>query len=302
MALFEDFDSFVTNGFSSADFTTLTDLPHCEQNLSIALREAPHSGHERHTLSEPTGKPQLLQKFASSGNSVAHFIQLIILISKINASIIAWISKKYIIFFMKKIPGPSKKRLFTLARLLSQQKKEKITSVELSSLTGWGEATIRRDISLLELHNGVSNGYDVKILHDAICAGLQIDSDQNEKHRCCIVGLGKLGEALLESSVFKGSSFELVAGFDTNFNKIEIMKTEIPLFATLDLEKKIRSLKIEYAVLAVPDEKAQFMADRLVACGIKGIVNYTNTVLSVPKEVRVEHVNTAVILAGMCAC
>jgi len=182
------------------------------------------------------------------------------------------------------------------------KKKEKITSVELSSLTGWGEATIRRDISLLELHNGVSNGYDVKILHDAICASLQIDSDQKEKHRCCIVGLGKLGEALLESSVFKGSSFELVAGFDTNFNKIEIMKTEIPLFATLDLEKKIRSLKIEYAVLAVPDEKAQFMADRLVACGIKGIVNYTNTVLSVPKEVRVEHVNTAVILAGMCAC
>lgn len=203
---------------------------------------------------------------------------------------------------MKKIPGPSKKRLFTLARLLSQQKKEKITSVELSSLTGWGEATIRRDISLLELHNGVSNGYDVKILHDAICASLQIDSDKNEKHRCCIVGLGKLGEALLESSVFKGSSFELVAGFDTNFNKIEIMKTEIPLFATLDLEKKIRSLKIEYAILAVPDEKAQFMADRLVACGIKGIVNYTNTVLSVPKIVRVEHVNTAVILAGMCAC
>lgn len=203
---------------------------------------------------------------------------------------------------MKKIPGPSKKRLFTLARLLSQQKKEKITSVELSALTGWGEATIRRDISLLELHNGVSNGYDVKILHDAICSGLQINSDQAEKHPCCIVGLGKLGEALLESSVFKGSSFELVAGFDTNFNKIEIMKTEIPLFATLDLEKKIRSLKIEYAVLAVPDEKAQFMADRLIACGIRGIVNYTNTVLSVPKEVRVEHVNTAVILTGMCAC
>ena len=203
---------------------------------------------------------------------------------------------------MKKIPAPSKKRLLTLARLLSQQEKEKITSVELSTLTGWGEATIRRDISLLELHNGVSNGYDVKILHDSICEILQLSSMNNDKHRCCIVGLGKLGEALLESSVFKGSNFELVAGFDTNFNKIEIMKSDIPLFATLDLEKKIRSLEIEYAVLSVPDEKAQFMADRLVACGIKGIVNYTNSVLSVPKEVRVEHVNTVVVLTGMCAC
>ena len=200
---------------------------------------------------------------------------------------------------MKKIPAPSKKRLVLLARLLAQQTKEKITSVELSALTGWGEATIRRDISLLELHNGVSNGYDVRVLREAISKILQISTDENKKHRCCIVGLGKLGEALLESSVFAGSSFELVAGFDTNFNKIEIMKSEIPLFATLDLEQKIRSLKIEYAVLAVPDEKAQFMADRLVSYGIKGIVNYTNIVLSLPKEIRVENVNTVAILSEM---
>ncbi|WP_296329309.1 redox-sensing transcriptional repressor Rex [uncultured Treponema sp.] len=200
---------------------------------------------------------------------------------------------------MKKMPNPSKKRLVILARILSQQGKKKVTSVDLSALTGWSEATIRRDISILELHQGASNGYDAGLLREAICAALDINLADSEKHRCCIVGLGKLGEALLESSVFKGSDFELVAGFDTNFNKIEIMKSEIPLFATLDLERKIRSLKIEYAILAVPDEKAQFMADRLVSYGIKGIVNYTNIVLSLPKEIRVEHVNTVAVLTTM---
>ena len=199
------------------------------------------------------------------------------------------------------MPNPSKKRLVILARILSQQGKKKVTSVDLSALTGWSEATIRRDISILELHQGASNGYDAGLLREAICTTLDINSADSEKHRCCIVGLGKLGEALLESSVFKGSDFELVAGFDTNFNKIEIMKSEIPLFATLDLERKIRSLKIEYAILAVPDEKAQFMADRLVSYGVKGIVNYTNVVLTVPKDVRVEHVNTVVVLTGMVA-
>lgn len=223
------------------------------------------------------------------------------LASKNIASIIARIKKKYIIIFMKKIPAPSKKRLLTLARLLSQQEKQKVTSVELSALTGWGEATIRRDISLLELHNGVSNGYDVKILHDSICEILKVSASDNEKHRCCIVGLGKLGEALLESSAFKGSSFELAAGFDTNFNKIEIMKSSVPLFPTLDLEKKIRSLGIEFALLAVPDEKAQFMADRLTACGIKGIVNYTNVVLSLPKDIKIQNVNTVIVLTEMLA-
>lgn len=202
---------------------------------------------------------------------------------------------------MKNMPNPSKKRLVILAGILSQMEQKKVTSVELSSLTGWSEATIRRDISILELHNGVSNGYEVKILHDAICAALNIKESADQKHRCCIVGLGKLGEALLESSAFKGSNFELVAGFDSNVNKIEIMKASVPLFPTLDLERKIRSLKIEYAVLAVPDEKARFMADRLVSYGVKGIVNYTNVVLTLPKEVKVEHVNTVVVLTGMVA-
>lgn len=202
---------------------------------------------------------------------------------------------------MKKIPAPSKKRLITLAQLLSQQNKAKITSTELSALTGWTEATIRRDISLLELHNGVSNGYDTKILQKAICDLYQISSGLTEKHRCCIVGLGKLGEALLEDSNFEGSAFELVAGFDTNLNKIEIMKSNIPLFATLDLERKIRSLKIEYAILSVPDNKAQFMTDRLVSYGIKGIVNYTHTVISVPKGIQVAHINTIITLSGMIA-
>lgn len=202
---------------------------------------------------------------------------------------------------MKKISPPSRKRLLILEKILSQSAKKRITSVELSDLTGWGEATIRRDISNLELHKGVSNGYEVSVLGETIRKTFQIEGADSEKHRCCIVGLGKLGEALLESSVFEGSPFELVAGFDTNVNKIEIMKSSVPLFATLDLESKIRSLKIEYAVLAVPDEKAQFMADRLVSYGVKGIVNYTNIILHLSKNVLVENVNTAFILTGMIA-
>ncbi len=202
---------------------------------------------------------------------------------------------------MKKIPAPSKKRLVSLTRILSQQKKSRITSSELSALTGWGEATIRRDISLLEIYNGVSNGYDTVKLKESICSALKISVPDEEKHHCCIIGLGKLGAALLESAVFDGSSFELVAGFDTNVNKIEIMKSSIPLFPTLDLEKKIRSLRIEYALLAVPDDKAQYMAERLVSYGIKGIVNYTNTVLSLPQKIPVQHVNTAMILTEMIA-
>ena len=202
---------------------------------------------------------------------------------------------------MRKIPAPSKKRLIVLSRLLLQQKKEKITSSEISELTGWGEASIRRDISLLELHNGVSNGYDVEILRNAICDFLKIDSKNEKKHRGCIVGLGKIGEALLESSVFKESDFEIVAGFDTNFNKIEMMKSEIPLYTTLDLEQKIHFYEIEFAILAVPDEKAQFISERLASSGIKGILNYTSTFLSLPPKISVKNMNVISALTELVA-
>ena len=199
---------------------------------------------------------------------------------------------------MKKIPEPSKKRLILLAKILAQLDQEKITSVALERITGWKEATIRRDISLLELHSGVSNGYETKKLQESICDFLKIEKDE-KKHRCCIVGLGKLGEAFLDSSIFDRSNFELVAGFDTNFNKIEMMKSDIPLFATLDLERKIRTLDIEFAILAVPDEKAQFMANRLSSYGIKGIINCTNVILSLPDEIKVENMNVILSLTEM---
>ncbi|MBQ0050552.1 MAG: redox-sensing transcriptional repressor Rex [Treponema sp.] len=202
---------------------------------------------------------------------------------------------------MKEIPAPSKKRLVLLAQILSQRTKEKITSVEIQRLAGWSEATVRRDISLLELHNGVSNGYDVKVLRDAILARFNMEENVQNEHRCCIVGLGKLGEALLESSFFEKSNFKIVAGFDSSQNRIELLRSRIPLHSTNNLESFVRMENIEYAVLSVDDAKAQLMADKLVAAGIKGIVNYTNTVLSVPDSVKIENVNPVLVMRTFLA-
>lgn len=199
--------------------------------------------------------------------------------------------------FMKKVSSPARKRLVLLSKLLGQVLEQaskdneniKITSVEISDKTGWSEATVRRDISLLELHNGVSNGYDVKKLKHSIEDAFGISNAETLKHNCCIVGLGKLGQALLENSVFNTGSFNLAAAFDSNQNRVEIMKSQIPLYQTLDLEKIIRQEEIEFAVLCVEDFLAQKMADRLIKYGIKGIVNYTNVILSVPEDFKLEN-------------
>lgn len=199
---------------------------------------------------------------------------------------------------MINLPQRTKERLIILERLITQQEEKNITSRKLSALTGWSEDTIRRDILHLNMKAGSKSGYSTAELKSAVDSALGIDSSR-QKHNCCIVGLDKLGSALLDDSFFEDSPFALVAGFDTNVNRIEMMKSSFPLFATLDLEIKVPSMKIEYAVLTVSDDRAQQIADRLVSAGIKGIVNYTSTVLVLPPHVRIQNANVVNSLTNL---
>lgn len=198
---------------------------------------------------------------------------------------------------MKQIPIPSRRRLVTLSQILQQLEKNgaRVTSSEISALTGWSDATIRRDISLLCVHSGRSNGYEVAALREAIAASLDIRAGNGGK-RCCIVGLGPLGSSLLSGTAFSGSAFSLAAAFDTSMNRIELLDSDIPLYLTTELKTVIPAKGITLAVLCVPDQIAQEMADRLVSFGIRGIVNYTNTILSVPDGVTVENANVVTAL------
>lgn len=201
---------------------------------------------------------------------------------------------------MNQIPSPSRKRLVTLSQILSQlEEKSKITSVEISARTGWSEATIRRDISLLKLHSGKSNGYPAGELRRAIRERLNLSEEG--RRNCCVVGLGKLGAALLENSDFSGTNFRIAAGFDSSTNRIELLESTIPLFSTSDLEGEIGDMKIDYAILCVADRDAQKIAERLSAAGIKGIVNYTNTILKLPAGLEVENVSMAFALSNLAS-
>lgn len=202
---------------------------------------------------------------------------------------------------MKPIPEPSRRRLVLLAQLLAQQNEEKITSVAIEQLTGWSPSLIRRDISLLEIRCGASNGYKVRELRDAIRAALNIGGTTDNDRKCCIVGLGRLGAALLENSIFENSPFRIAAGFDSSVNRTEVLRSTFPLHPVSRLEAVVAESHIEFAILAVPDSEAQETASRLASCGIKGIVNYTGTVLSVPETTAVENVSPVTALTTLAA-
>lgn len=211
---------------------------------------------------------------------------------------------------MAKISEPSRKRLVELTQILTAleaDKTERVTSSRLESLTGWTSASIRKDISAIDYAGGVSNGYGVSELLDAICGALGIARDEKDsrlrgiEHRCCIVGLGKLGAALLENSIFFDTAFRFMAGFDANVNRTEILSASFPLYPASRMNVIIPQEKIEYAILTVPDASAQSMAERLVSCGIKGIVNYTGTKLILPQNIAVENVSPVTAMNNLSA-
>ena len=102
------------------------------------------------------------------------------------------------------LPEVTRKRMLILQNLLQSWQSKKITSVQISEITGWKDSLIRHDLWLLGYNKGVSNGYLKDDLQEAISLALGFES---KEVNCCILGLNRLGAALLDDATTEGSVF-----------------------------------------------------------------------------------------------
>ena len=186
------------------------------------------------------------------------------------------------------LPEVTRKRMLVLQNLLQSWQSEKITSVQISEITGWKDSLIRHDLWLLGYNKGISNGYLKDDLQEAISLALGFES---KEVNCCIVGLNRLGAALLDDATTEGSVFKIKAGFDSNVNRVEILRSTFPLYPATEMNYVIKQENISLAILTVADKDAQSMCDRLVKAGVTGIVNMTRAVLKVPDGVKIENLS-----------
>ena len=191
------------------------------------------------------------------------------------------------------LPEVTRKRMLILQNLLQGWQSEKITSMQISEITGWKDSLIRHDLWLLGYNKGVSNGYLKDDLQEAISLALGFES---KEVNCCIVGLNRLGAALLDDATTEGSVFKIKAGFDSNVNRVEILRSTFPLYPATEMSWVIKQEKITLAILTVADKDAQSMCDRLVKAGITGIVNMTGRILKVPEGIKTENVSVITAL------
>lgn len=162
----------------------------------------------------------------------------------------------------------------------------RISSQELSNLTGFTASQIRQDLNNFGGFGQQGYGYNVEDLHRELGKILGLDS----KYNSVIVGTGHLGQAIANYKGFQDAGFNVLSLFDRNPRVIGLKIRDIEVRDIDILEDFIVENNIEIGIITVPMDNAQHIADRYVKAGIKGIWNFAPIDLIVPDNIIIENV------------
>jgi redox-sensing transcriptional repressor len=169
------------------------------------------------------------------------------------------------------------------------------SSQELGDYVGISAAQIRKDISQFGEFGKQGTGYSIPFLTDKLREILKV----NRIWDVVIVGLGDMGHALARYGGFGERGFRVVLLFDSDQAKIGQKVDNFVIEDAAQLTERVRACNIKLAMISVPATEAQSVADKLVQAGVKAILNYAPTVLSVPNSVHVQHIDPATHLQRM---
>ena len=188
-----------------------------------------------------------------------------------------------------RIPEPTIERLCRIFRLLRKISAEGITKISSGAIekeTGIPAHTVRKDISQIGSIKSGKEGYEAEGLLNLIGETFEF----NIPRKACIVGLDMMESSILSNTQILNAGYEIVAGFDSNINRMEMMETEIPLFPTYEIENKVKELSIDFGIIAVAPEKAKDTAEKLIKGGIKGIINFSPVILNFKNNIIVRNI------------
>jgi redox-sensing transcriptional repressor len=173
-----------------------------------------------------------------------------------------------------------------------RQGRTTVSSSQLGAALAINNAQVRKDLAFFGQFGYPGIGYRIEELIAALRRILGIDRDWP----LALVGLGNLGRALLKYRGFRSRGFHIVALFDNDPDKVGQTFDGLTVEPIEGLRKAVTARNVTMAVLSVPAEAAQRVADQLVACGILGILNFAPVALSVPPSVSVVAVDLSVQL------
>jgi redox-sensing transcriptional repressor len=158
----------------------------------------------------------------------------------------------------------------------------KISSNELAREAKVNSFLVRKDLSYFGEFGVRGVGYEIKSLIREVRKILGL----NRERRVVLVGVGHLGRALLSYKGFAEEGFHICGLFDSDPAKIGTDVRELQVQSIFTLEDFVKGNgAVEIGIIAVPAFSAQFVANTLVAVGVKGLLNFAPIPLTVPPQV-----------------
>ena len=189
----------------------------------------------------------------------------------------------------RKIPPATVKRLPLYLQCLDQIDSDSIgiSSKNLADLAKVNDAQVRRDLSYLGTLGTRGVGYDIKTLRNQ----LQLELGLVEGWSAVIVGVGNLGSALAHYGGFKDKGFGVVGLFDDDPKKINSQVAGLVVTPLSKMEEYCKKYNVAIGIIATPGEYAQSVADQLIDCGVRSILNFAPVLLKNVKDVQIRSVD-----------
>ena len=179
--------------------------------------------------------------------------------------------------------------------LFDAQGLEMVSSEQLGSHLRMTPAQIRKDLSYFGRFGKQGRGYNVQRLSQELRAILGLDRRWN----ACVVGVGRLGRAILNYPGFAPEGFQIVSAFDADESLVGQHIGDLQVEPLERISAKVRELKIAIGIVAVPAAHAQNVIDLLVAAGIRSILNYAPITARAPEYGKVRSIDPVLSLQSM---
>ena len=178
-----------------------------------------------------------------------------------------------------------------LQRLISAGQ-QTISSGQLGTLLGFSDAQVRKDLGFFGQFGYPGVGYRC----DELIRAMRDILGTNHSWSVAMVGVGNLGQALLGYRGFGRQNFAIEAAFDADPAKVGHVVQGLTIQPLDELAATVKAKGIRLGMIVVPADRAQEAADRLVAAGVEGIVNFAPVTLALPPHVQNVGVDLAIEL------
>jgi redox-sensing transcriptional repressor len=191
---------------------------------------------------------------------------------------------------LRSIPEASIARLPLYLRALQAMADRGVTTVsseELAVASGVNSAKLRKDLSHLGSYGTRGVGYEVSYLLYQVSRELGLTQDW----AVVLVGAGNLGRALAGYAGFATRGFRMAALVDADPRLVGTSVGTLVVRHVDDLEQIVAEHRVAIGVLATPAAAAQAVCDRLVAAGVRSVLNFAPAVITVPAGVELRKVD-----------